>query len=192
VNYNPDVIERIDPRMASERQQIISQPERRICVLFRGAAYKRNAQSTMNPSMHLTVRELTPDEFPLILPLVEKQNPKIAPDELRRRLDQMRLHRYHCIAAFEGQRMVGVAGYWLGARLWCGEYLDADNVVVEESVRSRGVGKALMNWLEAKAAELGCRLLVLDSYVTYARAHKFYFREGYEITGYHFTKAIHP
>ncbi len=140
----------------------------------------------------LIVRELSSEEFPLILPLIEKQNAKIPPVELRRRLEQMRFHHYHCIAAFDGNRIVGVAGYWLGARFWCGEFLDADNVVVDESVRSRGVGKALMDWLEGKARELGCKLLVLDSYVTYARAHKFYFREGYEIVGYHFTKTLNP
>ena len=140
----------------------------------------------------IIIRELRFDEFPLIMPLVERHNAKVTPEELQRRLEIMKRHDYHCIAAFDGDRIVGVAGYWLGTRFWCGEYLDADNVIVDETLRSRGVGKALMDWLEAKAKELGCKLLVLDSYVTYVRAHKFYFREGYEITGYHFTKSMNP
>jgi len=48
----------------------------------------------------------------------------------------------------------------------------------------------MMDYLEDKARQLQCKLIVLDSYVTYAGAHKFYFRRGYEITGYHFTRAV--
>ena len=110
--------------------------------------------------------------------------------ELRRRLEVMISHGYHAIAAFEGDHMVGVAGYWLGARFYCGEYMDVDNVVVDETLRSRGIGQKLMDWLHDKARELGCKVVVLDSYVTYTRAHKFYFRQDYEILGYHFSRKV--
>ena len=136
----------------------------------------------------IIVRELAIDELPRILPLIEKHNAKIEPAELRRRLELMIPQGYHCIAALDGDRIVGVAGYWLGARFYCGEYMDVDNVVVDESLRSRGIGLKLMDWLHAKAKELGCRVVMLDSYVTFARAHKFYFRQDYEIIGYHFSR----
>jgi len=136
------------------------------------------------------VRELTREELPLILPLIEKHNAKIAPEELKRRLEAMIPHQYHCIAAFLEGRVVGVAGYWLGTRFWCGDYMDVDNVVVDETLRSRGIGDQMMNWLEAKAKDLGCKVVVLDSYVTYAGAHRFYFRRGYHIPGFHFLKEV--
>lgn len=139
---------------------------------------------------NLTVRELSREELPLILPLIEKHNEKIPPEELRRRLSVMIPHDYHCVAAFLGNQIVGVAGYWLGARFWCGEYMDVDNVVVDETLRSRGIGDRMMAWLEAKAKELGCKCVVLDSYVTLHRAHRFYFRRGYHIPGYHFMKTV--
>ena len=138
----------------------------------------------------IIVRELRPEEFPRILPLIEKHNAKIDPAELRRRLEVMLPHGYHCIAAFDGEHIVGVAGYWLGARFYCGEFMDVDNVVVEESMRSAGIGAKLMDWLHAKAAELGCKVVVLDSYVTYVGAHRFYFRQGYEILGFHFSRKV--
>src|SRR5687768_17324091 len=121
-------------------------------------------QTPANQNESITIRELAHDELPLILPLIEKHNAKIAPEELRRRLDAMIPHGYHCIAAFLDERIVGVAGYWLGARFYCGEYMDVDNVVVEESLRSRGIGAQMMAWLENKAQELGCKVVVLDSY----------------------------
>ncbi len=144
----------------------------------------------MNAADALTIRELSPAEFALILPLIEKHNPKIEPQELRRRLEVMMPHNYHCIAAFNEGRIVGVAGYWLGARFWSGEYMDVDNVVVDETQRSQGIGKKMMDWLYAKAQELGCKMVVLDTYVTYEGAHRFYFREGYRILGFHFTRDV--
>jgi len=143
----------------------------------------------MNPES-ISVRELLEDELALILPLIEKHNFKIPPKELQRRLQLMMTHGYHCIAAFDAGRLVGVAGYWLGARFYCGEYMDVDNVVVDEALRSKGVGAKMMEWLEEKARSLGCKIVVLDSYVTFAGAHRFYFRQGYEILGFHFKKDL--
>jgi len=148
--------------------------------------------TTAHDSPDLRVRELTREEFPLILPLIEAHNAKIPPEELRRRLEVMKSHDYHCIAAELGGRIVGVAGYWLGARFYCGEYLDVDNVVVDPALRSQGIGLRMMEWLHERAAALGCKVVVLDSYVTFAGAHKFYFREGYSIIGYHFSREVPP
>jgi GNAT superfamily N-acetyltransferase len=144
----------------------------------------------VNPSPHVIVRELEIAEFPQILPLIQAHNPDIPPEELRGRLEAMVPHGYHCIAAFLDGRIIGVAGYWLGVRFWCGAYMDVDNVVVDPDLRSRGIGKQLMDWLHRKAEELGCQIVVLDSYVTYAGAHRFYFREGYQILGFHFTREV--
>lgn len=136
------------------------------------------------------VRELTPLEFPLILPLIEKHNAKTPPEELRRRLEEMIPKGYHCIAAFEDDTVIGVAGYWLFSRFYSGLYMDVDNVVVDESLRCGGIGTVMMDWLEEHARQLGCKAVMLDSYVTLARAHKFYFRRGYGILGYHFRKEL--
>jgi GNAT superfamily N-acetyltransferase len=138
----------------------------------------------------IVIRELTVDEFPLMLPLIEQHNTKLEPAELRRRLDSMIPHGYRCIAAFLGDRMVGVAGYWIGARFYCGEYMDVDNVFVLPELRSFGIGWRMMDWLHEKAQELRCKVVMLDSYTTYVDAHRFYLRMGYEILGYHFVKRL--
>lgn len=138
----------------------------------------------------LNVRELSADEFPLILPLIEKHNATFPAEELRRRLEKMITRGYRCIGAFHNKKVVGVAGYWLITRFYSGDYMDVDNVVVDENLRSQGIGTALMDWLEKHANTLGCRSVMLDSYVTLSRAHRFYFRHGYEILGYHFRKIL--
>lgn len=48
----------------------------------------------------------------------------------------------------------------------------------------------MMDWLHAKAAELCCKIVARDSYVTYVGAHCLYFREGYEILGFHFKRDV--
>lgn len=138
----------------------------------------------------LIIRELAVEELPSILPLIEQHNAKLAPQEVRRRLEVMIPRGYRCIAAFMGERMVGVAGFWVGAKFWCGEYLEPDNVFVLPELRSAGIGAKMMDYLEEQARTLGCKVIGLDSYVTYAGAHKFYFRRGYEIVGFHFTRAV--
>ena len=143
-----------------------------------------------SPDRQLVIRELETVELPRILPLIQTHNPDIDPGELRRRLEAMIPHGYHCIAAIQEDQIVGVAGYWLGVRLWCGEYMDVDNVVVAPELRSQGIGSKMMDWLHRRAKDLGCRLVVLDSYVTYSGAHRFYFREGYQILGFHFTREV--
>jgi GNAT superfamily N-acetyltransferase len=138
----------------------------------------------------ITIREFAVDEFPLILPLIEKLNPNQQPEELRRRLEVMTPHGYHCIGAFDGETLVGAAGFWLGARFYCGEYMDVDNVIVEPTLRSQGIGAQMMAWLHETAEELGRKVVVLDSYMSYTDAHRFYERLGYEKLGYHFSKKM--
>ncbi|MGI8649755.1 MAG: GNAT family N-acetyltransferase, partial [Rubrobacter sp.] len=63
-------------------------------------------------------------------------------------------------------------------------------LVTSEDARSGGVGKAMLDWLEAEARQNGCVSLQLDSGVQRAEAHRFYFRERMTIASYHFTKEL--
>ena len=71
-----------------------------------------------------------------------------------------------------------------------GRRLYVDDLVSDEANRSQGAGKMMLDWLEAKAAVLGCSALTLDSGVQRQRAHHFYFREGMYIASFSFKKAL--
>ena len=71
-----------------------------------------------------------------------------------------------------------------------GRRLYVDDLVSDEACRSQGAGKMMFDWLEAKAAALGCTALTLDSGVQRQRAHHFYFREGMYIASFSFKKAL--
>jgi GNAT superfamily N-acetyltransferase len=65
-------------------------------------------------------------------------------------------------------------------------------LVVGEGHRSAGVGAALLAAAEAWARARGCQRLVVATRITRERAHRFYAREGYEVskTSYFLTKAL--
>jgi GNAT superfamily N-acetyltransferase len=74
--------------------------------------------------------------------------------------------------------------------LWCGKYIELDNVVVDPSYRSKGIGKLMSDFLEKKALEMKCTILVLDAYTNNFGAHRFYYNQGYGPKGFHFVKVL--
>lgn len=99
-------------------------------------------------------------------------------------------NKYGQIAVFEGDDCLGIAGYWIGTKLWCGKYLEIDNMVVSSKFRSRGVGKLIFNYLNEKATEEGCSMMALDSYTANFKAHKFFYNEGFGPKGFHFIRIL--
>jgi len=65
-----------------------------------------------------------------------------------------------------------------------------DDLVTDDAARSTGAGAAMLRWLEAEALSRGCGGIDLESGVQRARAHRFYFREGFSIPSYSFRKPI--
>ena len=136
----------------------------------------------------ISLRELRAEEIPGIYPLISVLNPGLSEAVFAARLQEMLPKGYQVIGAFDGGRLIGLSGYWINMKFWCGRQLDIDNVVILPEYRSRGVGQQLMEWLEAKALEVKADLIVLDTYSSAHLAHRFYFRNGFTITGYHMTK----
>ncbi len=125
-----------------------------------------------------------------IYPLIKQLNPKLSKAQFNARLKEMLAADYRCIAAVEGAKILGVAGFWIFTRFWCGRYIEPDNVVVDKKLRSRGVGKKLMVWIEAEAKRQKCDILYLTAYTHNHASHRFYLRERYIVRGFVFTKEL--
>ena len=89
-------------------------------------------------------------------------------------------------------RCVAVAGWRVHATTVAGRKLYVDDLVTAAAARSTGVGRALLSYLQERAAEAGCSVLDLDSGVHRFDAHRFYLRERMAITSHHFSKAVRP
>lgn len=132
----------------------------------------------------------TPADFAPAYRLIRQLNPTMTEAAFGAYVEKMLPQGYRCIAWQEEEKYLGLCGFWQGTRFWCGDFIDLDNVVVDEAARGRGVGKQMLDWIEAEARRLGCQQLGLDCYTTFHDAHRFYFREGYIIKGYHFIKPL--
>ena len=94
------------------------------------------------------------------------------------------------LAAYDGDRCVGVAGWRVLALTFAIRKLYVDDLVTTAGTRSAGVGHALLAELETRARQAGCTVLDLDSGVQRHAAHRFYFRERMHISSHHFTKTL--
>lgn len=92
---------------------------------------------------------------------------------------------YRMVAALDGRRVCGVAGYRVFECLSRGRNLYVDDLVTDAALRSRGIGQALLHWLVGEALRQRCRHLSLDSGVQRFGAHRFYLREGMRILCHH-------
>ena len=134
------------------------------------------------------IRELASRELPQLYPLIHQLNPTMTHARFMRRLKTMRPLGYRAVGVFCGTQMIAVSGFWVRTRFWSGREFDIDNFIVDSAHRKKGIGELLYAWLEAQAKKEKAELIVLDSYVTSHWAHRFYLRQGFEITGYHLTK----
>ncbi|MCQ8876252.1 GNAT family N-acetyltransferase [Mesorhizobium sp. LMG17149] len=130
--------------------------------------------------MDILIRELVGlEEIAAIYPLYE-QTGSMPEGLFRERLAAMIAQgNYRCVAAFIGERMVGMSGFWIGVQLWAGKWAEADHVVVDAQMRSAGIGAKLMAWIEEEAARVGCDITRISMVLGKERTHKFYSRNGY-------------
>lgn len=97
---------------------------------------------------------------------------------------------YRLAAGFEEEQVRCVAGYRILEALAYGRSLYVDDLVTDGAVRSRDFGGSMLGWLAGEAQRNGCARLHLDSGVQRHDAHRFYFREGMNISSYHFVKSL--
>jgi GNAT superfamily N-acetyltransferase len=94
------------------------------------------------------------------------------------------------IVATQGEAAVGLAVWRVLENTMFGRFLYVDDLVTDATLRSKGVGGALLARCEAIAIEFRCRELVLDSGVQRAQTHRFYFREGLVVRAFNFGKSL--
>ena len=116
--------------------------------------------------------------------------PSLTKEEYANELVFMTQHNYTQVVVMENEHCLGVSGVWIGNKLWCGKYLEIDNIIVSEKIRSKGVGKMIVDYLEEKAKTLGCNMMALDSYTTNFKAHKFFYNQGFSPKGFHFIHLL--
>ncbi|BCX50237.1 hypothetical protein HAHE_41450 [Haloferula helveola] len=138
------------------------------------------------------IRPLEERDHPAAVELLALLNPEIPTPVVAERFERIldEHPHYQAFGGFAGDEMVALAGAWVATKVWCGRYLEIDNIVVSPDHRSGGYGSRMIQHLEALAKEELCEIIVLDSYTSNHASHRLYHRLGFEIFGFHFVKSV--
>jgi GNAT superfamily N-acetyltransferase len=102
--------------------------------------------------------------------------------QVRVRLEEMRdSDRY---AVYVAEIFGGTIGGWIGVYVCRTVEMDSwaiiSGLIVDQTIRSQGIGKALLRAAEDWARRRGCGAISVLSNVKRDRAHRFYRSNGYE------------
>jgi len=137
------------------------------------------------------VRELvSEDELRSTFEVVRQLRPHLTAENYLSELRVVLDGGARLIACFHGTRVVGCGVFRVLRKLYLGTSIYVDDLITDENTRSQGVGKALLEWIEAEAQRQGIDWVTLDSGVQRDQAHKFYFRQGYTVACFNFKKKL--
>jgi GNAT superfamily N-acetyltransferase len=132
----------------------------------------------------------TDEEIARCFPVMAFLRPSLPKAEF---LDRIRTQQEqgYMLAFLEDEReVVAVAGFRIMEKLCSGRTLYVDDLVTDETRRSRGYGKAMLDWLQDYGRTAGCATFALESGTWRHDAHAFYFRERLRVTDFHFEKKL--
>jgi len=85
---------------------------------------------------------------------------------------------FHFYVAEVADKIVGLALYYYGYSTWKGKFLYLEDLVVRETFRGQGIGKALFNRVVSQAQEDGLKLVGWQVLASNENAIAFYKKAG--------------
>jgi GNAT superfamily N-acetyltransferase len=112
----------------------------------------------------VSVRELGSDaEIQAAFAVMSELRDRIRPETFLAEVRRQQVEGYRLFGAFDGDRLVGLAGVRRSHTVARGEHLFIDDLVTTGDARGRGVGTQLLAWLAARAREEGLDRIYLES-----------------------------
>ena len=137
------------------------------------------------------IRDVRPDDADAVARLLDQLGYPAEPSAIVSRLERLAIVGDRVVVAEVGQEVVGLAHLQVTPAI---EYdrpaAKIGALVVDDSHHGEGIGRALVEALEAEARARGCALLFLTTSARRNDAHEFYRRVGLEETGKRFTKSL--
>jgi len=122
-------------------------------------------------------RELTSDaDLAAAFPLMSALRDRIKEETFLAEVRRQQIEGDRLSGAYQGERLLSLAGVRRTHTLARGEHLFVDDLVTVADERGKGHGTALLAWLAARAAEQGVKRIYLDSRST---AKGFYEKVGF-------------
>ncbi len=129
-----------------------------------------------------TVRQPEPGDYEQMADLAEQLHYPSSGNQIRIRLNAMANSKQHGV--YVAELPGGQIGGWIGLYVFHSVEQDScagiSGLIVDEQIRSRGVGKLLVQAADRWARSNGCKAISVHSNVIRERAHQFYARNGFE------------
>ncbi len=132
----------------------------------------------------------TDEAIAACFPVMHQLRPHLVESEFVDRVRKQQAAEYRLAFIEDAGRVVALAGFRVGETLAWGRYMYVDDLVTDETVRSRGYGQRLMDWLLALARDEKCAEFHLDSAVHRFGAHRFYLANRMDIRSHHFSRPV--
>ena len=142
--------------------------------------------------MHAEIREAIETDAPAVSSLLDELEHPADVELVTRRLREM-IGMEHCalLVAVEDGQVVGMGTLQMQPVVHKpGPIGRITTMIVTARCRGRGVGQAIVEALEARASEAGCKRMEVTSHNRRDDAHRFYVRLGYEDTSKRFIKTL--
>jgi N-acetylglutamate synthase-like GNAT family acetyltransferase len=138
-----------------------------------------------------TIRDARPDDADAIARLLGQLGYPTEPAAVPARLERLRIVGDRLVVAELDGEVVGLAQLHVSPTMALERpAAKIDGIVVDESCRGQGIGRMLIEAMEAEARARGCPLLYLTTATRRNEAHEFYRRVGFEETGKRFGKSL--
>ena len=140
----------------------------------------------------MRLRAARPADAAPIAELLGQLGYPVAPDVLVHRVERLAASTADEIwLAEEDAEVVGLAGLHVSDSLeHDGPVAKISALIVDERLRGKGIGAALVDAAEDEARRRGCVLIFLTTAERRKEAHGFYRRLGFEETGRRFAKSL--
>jgi GNAT superfamily N-acetyltransferase len=131
----------------------------------------------------IQIREVTPKDAAAVARLAGELGYPCSVEAMCRRIESLqgRSGKMIYVACFQGD-IAGWIDICTSYHLAADPRVEIAGLVVDSSVRSRGIGKLLVAKAEQWAREQGLTSMLVRSRVAREDAHRFYLREGYTRT----------
>jgi GNAT superfamily N-acetyltransferase len=155
----------------------------------------RDAQRAVSPaaaSFALSIRSADFGDSPSLASLMGQLGYPTREEEMTARLEGLLPREDHlvAVAVLEG-RVAGVVAAAVGVCLEKnGRRGRVTALIVTENLRGRGIGAHLLGHAESWLRARGAAACTVNTSTRRARAHRFYEREGYRVTGLRFEKSL--
>ena len=113
---------------------------------------------------NIQFEKLTVSNIKEIIPFGKLLNPDKLNEEIENSLQEMfQFNNYHCFGMYQNEKLVGISGAWITVRIYSGKQLEIDHFVIDNTIRSGGLGKLFVTHIEDWANKNGCKTIELNA-----------------------------